>query len=108
VVAIWTLCAWIAWTPAWDFTASTPADVHYFYEDGLPPIVAFTPEMEVCRVDYDAPHAYAVSGFNAEGEGPLSDYLVVIWPSEVPEPGGVLPLALGGLLIAGLRRKTTP
>lgn len=71
------------WTPG------NNADGHYFYEDDLPPIVAMEPEMEVCRVDWDVPHTYQVSGFNGTNgsEGPISDLLTVVWA--VPEPSPI-------------------
>jgi hypothetical protein len=102
VIPILTLCAFIAWTPAWDFIDEAPAEFHYFYEDALPGVVAWNSEMEVCRVDYDVPHTYSVAGFvtSPEGElliGPESDDLTVIWP--VPEPEGWMVVLAGSLLI---------
>ncbi len=98
IVELLTACAWIAWTPA----SGEPAG-HYFYEDALPAIVAFEPEMEVCRVDWDVVHTYSVAGFTADGVGPESDDLRVVWPSEpIPEPDGVLMLLAGWVLITGL------
>ena len=95
------MCAWIMWTPA-----SGEPEAHNFYEDNLPAIVAFNEHEEVCQPngEWDVEHVYRVSGFNAEGEGPLSDSLTVVWPSEpVPEPDGTLMLAMGFLLIVMLR-----
>lgn len=106
MVAIWTLCAWIAWTPAWDFDAEAPAVAHYFYEDDLPAIVAFVPEMEVCRIAYDVPVTYVVQGFNANGVGPMSDSLTVVWP--IPEPTGGAMLCAGITLLAWLKRLRQP
>lgn len=116
MIAIWTMCAWIAWTPA----SGDPAG-HYFYEDALPAIVALTPEMEVCRVNWDTPHVYSVAGFTADGVGPESDDLTVIWPSgpsptptptatptptptatPVPEPEAWMTLLAGWIAIHGL------
>lgn len=79
---LYTLCAWIAWTPA------DNAEAHYFYEDNLPAIVAFEPEMEVCRVDWNTPHTYNVAGFTANGIGPESDSLTVIWPKHTRKVRG--------------------
>jgi hypothetical protein len=102
VIPIFTLCAFIAWTPAWDFIDEAPAEFHYFYEDALPGVVAWNSEQEVCRVDYDVPHVYSVAGFvtGPEGElliGPESEDLTVIWP--VPEPEGWMVVLAGSLLI---------
>jgi hypothetical protein len=72
VITLLTACAWIAWAPA------DNAEAHYFWEDNLPAIVAFEPEMEVCRVDWK-PHTYWVQGFHANGVGPMSDSLTVVW-----------------------------
>ena len=109
MIAIYTLCAWIAWTPAWDSILEEDVEFHYFYEDSLPGIVAWNNQMEVCRVDYDVPHTYSVAGFvtDAEGElhiGPESEDLTVIWP--VPEPSGTMMLMAGilGLYFLGRRR----
>jgi hypothetical protein len=97
MTCIWTLCAWIAWTP------SEGALGHRFWEDDLPPIIAFDEQMEVCRVDWDVPHVYRVSGFDDENEGVLSDPLTVIWP--LPEPGVNQMLLSGVTLLAWLRRR---
>ena len=102
MIAIYTLCAWIAWTPAEN------AEAHYFYEDGLPGIVAWDNEMDVCRVDYDVPHTYSVAGFveDAEGElhiGPESDSLTVVWP--VPEPSQNAMLFAGTVTVGALARR---
>jgi hypothetical protein len=93
------MCAWIAWTPAWDFNAEAPVPYHYFYEDDLPKIVAFHPEMEVCQPsgEWDVPHTYVVQGGNANEVGPISDSLTVVWL--VPEPGQTLQLLAGFLCI---------
>jgi hypothetical protein len=95
------------WTPAWDYVLEAPVPIHYFYEDGLPPVLAWNNEMEVCQPngEWEVPHYYAVSGFNDIGEGPLSDYLVVYW---VPEPEGWMVVLAGSLLICWMmiwRRK---
>lgn len=101
IVEILTACAWIAWAPA----SGEPAG-HYFYEDSLPAIVAFTPEMEVCRVEYDVPVVYSVAGFTANGVGPESDDLTVVWPSEpVPEPRGALGFVVGAAAVWLLYRR---
>lgn len=105
MVAIYTLCAFIAWTPAWDFNLERDAEFHYFYEDALPGIVAWNSQQEVCRVDYDVPHTYSVAGFitDAEGElhiGPESEDLTVVWP--VPEPEAWMMLLAGWIAIHGL------
>jgi hypothetical protein len=97
MVAIYTLCAWIAWTPA-----SGDPEGHYFYEDSLPPIVAFDNQMEVCRVDYDVPHTYFVTGFNGDLEGPESDRLTVVWP--MPEPTGLMGLLWGWVFLGWMKR----
>lgn len=100
IVAILSACAFIAWTPA-----SGEPEAHYFYEDGLFPIIAFNEQQEVCQPngEWDIPHVYRVSGFNVEGEGPLSDSLTVVWPSEpVPEPSMWLMLWVGYAAILGL------
>jgi hypothetical protein len=75
VITLLTACAWIAWEPA------TNAEAHYFWEDNLPAIVAFEPEMEVCRPngEWGVPHTYWVQGFHANGVGPMSDSLTVVW-----------------------------
>lgn len=99
-VEILTMCAFIAWTPA-----SGDPEGHYFYEDDLLPIVAFNEQQEVCQPngEWDVEHTYVVSGFNAQGEGPLSDSLTVVWPSEpVPEPDAWMVLLTGTVLINGL------
>ncbi len=103
IVEILTACAWIAWAPA----SGDPA-AHYFYEDALPGIVAFTPEMEVCRPEdeWDVVHVYSVAGFTANGIGPESDDLTVVWPSEpVPEPHGALGFVVGGAAVWLLYRR---
>ncbi len=100
IVEILTMCAWVMWTPA-----SGEPEAHYFYEDNLFPIIAFDNQEEVCQPngEWDIPHTYVVSGFNAQGEGPLSDSLTVVWPSEpVPEPDGVWMLLAGWVLMTGL------
>ncbi len=97
IVEILTACAFIAWTPA----SGEPAG-HYFYEDGLFPVIAFNEQQEVCQPngEWDIEHTYVVSGFNAEGEGPLSDSLTVVWPSEpVPEPRGALGFCVGAAAV---------
>jgi hypothetical protein len=78
-----------------------PVELHYFYEDDLPGIVAWNAEQEVCRVAYDTPVTYSVAGFitTPEGElviGPESDDLVVVWPVPEPEAWQML---LGGYLL---------
>jgi hypothetical protein len=78
-----------------------PVDPHYFYEDDLPPVLAWNSQIEVCQPngEWDTPHTYTVQGFNANGAGPMSDSLTVIWPSEpVPEPEP-WQLFLGGYLL---------
>ncbi|KKM16672.1 hypothetical protein LCGC14_1683530 [marine sediment metagenome] len=108
MIAIWTLCAWVAWTPAWNLTLERDTEFHYFYEDDLPGIVAWNSQQEVCRADYDVPHTYSVAGFvtDSKGElriGPESDDLTVIWP--VPEPGQTVTLLAGALLLFALGKK---
>jgi hypothetical protein len=113
MVAIYTMCAWIAWAPAWDFTLEQDVEAHYFYEDALPGVVAFFPEIEVCQPEgeWDVPHIYSVAGFVDDGEGglligPESDDLTVIWPSEpVPEPSGTMMLMAGIVALAFLSRR---
>ena len=108
-VALYALCAIIAWTPAWDITLEQDVELHYFYEDDLPGIVAWNNEIEVCRVEYDRIHTYSVAGFveDVEGSiriGPESDDLTVVWPSEpVPEPSGLLMVLAGALGIFATR-----
>jgi hypothetical protein len=97
VIPIYALCAFIAWTPSWDPIAEAPVPVHYFYEDALPPILAWNSEMEVCRVDYDVPHTYYVEGFNANGVSAPSETLTVVWP--VPEPDAMAVLILGAWMV---------
>jgi hypothetical protein len=108
MIAIYTFCALIAWTPAWDFTLEQDVELHYFYEDDALGITARNSEMEVCRVDYDTPHTYSVAGYvtDADGQlaiGPESDDLTVVWPSEpVPEPKAWMMLLAGWIAIHGL------
>ncbi len=111
MVAIWTLCAWIAWTPAWDSTLEQEVVLHFFYEDELPRIIAPLPEMEVCRIAYDVPVTYSVAGVVPDGEGlmrigPQSNSLTVIWP--IPEPTGGAMLCAGITLLAWLKRLRQP
>ncbi len=103
MIAIYTLCAWIAWTPAWDLELGRDVDTHYFYEDSLPAIVAWNNEMEVCRVDYNVPHTYSVAGFTTSGIGVTSDTLTVVWP--VPEPSQNVMLFAGTVMLAALTRR---
>jgi hypothetical protein len=106
-VALYALCAIIAWTPAWDITLEQDVELHFFYEDDLPGITAWNNEMEVCRVEYDRIHTYSVAGFvndpNDPGQvliGPESDDLTVVWPSDpIPEPSGLLMLLAGAWLL---------
>lgn len=101
ITEILTMCAWVAWSPA-----SGDPTAHYFYEDDLFPVIVFNEQEEVCRVDWDVEHTYVVSGFNAQGEGPLSDSLTVVWPSEpVPEPHGALGFGVGALVVWLLYRR---
>lgn len=98
IVEILTACAWVAWTPAWDFVLEQDVPAHYFYEDALPGVVAFNPEIEVCQPpgEYDVVYTYSVAGFTGNGIGPESDDLTVVWPSEpVPEPHGALGFVVG-------------
>jgi hypothetical protein len=113
MIAIYTLCAWIAWTPAWDFTLEQDVEAHYFYEDSLPGIVAWNNEIHRCRPEedgFDRAITYSVAGFVSDPEnegqlliGPESDDLTVIWPSEpVPEPEAWMMLLAGWVAIHGL------
>ncbi len=112
MIAIYTLCAFIAWTPAWDITLEQDVELHYFYEDDRPGITAWNNEMEVCRVDYDVPHTYSVAGYVSDPEnegqlliGPESDDLTVVWPTEVPEPDTALLLLAGMFALLYLERR---
>ncbi len=114
MIALYTLCAWLAWTPAWDFELEAPVELHFFYEDDLPRIVADNNEMEVCRPEedgFDREITYSVAGVVPDGEGmmrigPMSDDLTVVWPSEpVPEPSGVAVFLAGALTLFYLGRR---
>jgi hypothetical protein len=102
MVPLFCLCCMIAWTPAWDIELERDVDMHYFYEDDLFPIVAWNNQQEVCQPngEWDVPHTYSVAGFTANGIGPVSDSLTVVWP--IPEPDGVLMLLAGWVAITGL------
>ncbi len=73
ITTLMVACAIVAWE------SGEGAVAHYFHEDGLEAIVAFDPEMGVCRVEYGVTHIYIVQGFTANGVGPMSDTLTVEW-----------------------------
>ena len=108
MIAIWTMCAVIAWTPAWNFELDSEVRAHALYEDNLPPLVLRDPEADICRQQYDVPVTYRVAGIHASQGvtwiGPKSGTLTVIWPSAVPEPTGRAMLFAGITLLAWLDR----
>ncbi len=112
MLAIWKICAVIAWTPAWNFNTDTEVLAHYLYEDNLPAIVLWEPEADICRQQYDVAVTYSVAGLHSsQGQlhiGPESGDLVVVWPSEpIPEPSGIAMFLAGALAIfyVGRRRR---
>ncbi len=73
MIALYAICAWIAWAPA---------DNAISYDVYKDMIFAFnTPDtqFEACKVDYLTPITYYVVGANADEVGEPSDTLTIQW-----------------------------